>query len=70
METKQILRKIKNDGYCVIGNIFSNKECLNYKESLIKIQNKLKKNKYFKGEADDKGQVVIRDLVLRDPQRF
>ena len=43
METKQILRKIKNDGYCVIGNIFSNKECLNYKESLIKIQNKLKK---------------------------
>ena len=70
METKKILRKIKNDGYCVIGNIFSNKECLNYKESLIKIQNKLKKNKYFKGEADDKGQVVIRDLVLRDPSTF
>ena len=43
METKTILKKIKNDGYCVIGNYFLIR-MFKLQESLIKIQNKQKIN--------------------------
>ncbi len=62
------IKKLKSDGYLIIDNLFNSKECDKYKSNLKKIYNKFKKNKLIEGEKY--GQVIIRDLVMIDPNSF
>lgn len=66
----KIINKIKKDGFCIVKNIISIKQCDYLKKSVQKLSQNLKKNKHFKEEAADSGQMIIRDLVLRDPKSF
>ena len=57
-------------GYCIIENILNKKECFDYLDSIEKLRKLLNKNKYHEDELTNFGQVIIRDLVLRDPKTF
>ena len=39
-------------------------------KSLKNLKKKISNNKYYKDELSESGQIVIRDLVLRDPTKF
>ena len=57
-------------GYCIVENILNKKECFDYLDSIEKLRKLLNKNKYHEDELTKFGQVIIRDLVLRDPKTF
>ena len=68
--SKKIIRNLKKYGFCKIENIFSPKECEKKIKELKILHNKVKKNKNYVDELSKNGQVIIRDLVLRDPKSF
>lgn len=74
MKKNYSVNKIKKylfkDGYCKIDEFLPNKYCENLIKELIKEKLKLEKNKLYKDEASRKGQLIIRDLVLRNPKIF
>ncbi len=65
-----VYKKLRKSGYCIVENFLKNKDCLIFKKSIKKLENSLKKNKKYKDELSINGQVIIRDLVLRDPKHF
>ena len=74
MKKNHSINKIKKflfkDGYCKIDEFLPKKYCENLIKELIKEKIKLEKNKVHKDEASKKGQIVIRDLILRNPKIF
>ena len=67
---KKSIQQLKKNGYFTISNLISKSECRKIKKELIKLNNKLKKNKYFLNEGSRYGQDIIRDLPLREPNVF
>jgi hypothetical protein len=67
---KKINKVINNKGFVIIKNIFSKKYCENLKKEIFLLKNDLKNNPYFKDEGSSKGQFILRDLVLRNPNIF
>jgi ectoine hydroxylase-related dioxygenase (phytanoyl-CoA dioxygenase family) len=74
MKKNHSINKIKKflfkDGYCKIDEFLPKKYCENLIKELIKEKIKLEKNKVHKDESSKKGQIVIRDLILRNPKIF
>ena len=66
----RILKTLYRDGYCVVQDVLSHKKCNKMINSLEKLKNKISKNKHFRDENSKSGQVIIRDLILRDPKSF
>ena len=69
-EINKISRNLINDGYVIKKNLLDARLCLKLKNELISLQNDVKKNQYFIDEGSNKGQFIIRDLVLRKPKIF
>ncbi len=67
---KTVIKKLKKHGYCCVENVISLNECNKKIKALEKLSLNLKKNKNHKDELSKFGQVIIRDLVLRDPNNF
>ena len=74
MKKNYNINKIKKflfkDGYCKIDEFLPKKYCEKLIKELIKEKIKLEKNKLNKDEASKKGQIIIRDLILRNPKIF
>ena len=65
-----IIKEIYSNGYCVVENAISQKKCDKIVSYLEALQKKTSKNKNFRDEVSKYGQVIIRDLVLREPDKF
>ena len=48
----------------------TDKKCNKMVKSLENLKKKVFKNKHYKDECSKLGQIVIRDLVLREPEVF
>ena len=70
IDIKRIKRLLFSNGYFEFKNIFSKKTCNKLITALEKEKIKLSKNKFFKDEASQKGQIIIRDLLFRNPKIF
>ena len=68
--TQKIFKKLNSDGFCIVKNFLDKKSCINFRNKLENLSLKLKKNNKFEDERSDKGQVIIRDIVLRSPDNF
>ena len=66
----KVVNKISSDGYCIVKDVLTKKKSDQLIKSLEKTFFKTKKNKFFSSELSENGQIVIRDLVLRDPKGF
>tara|TARA_B110000037_G_C17077730_1_gene488597 strand:- start:163 stop:1005 length:843 start_codon:yes stop_codon:yes gene_type:complete len=64
------VNEISSEGYCVVKNVITKKKSDQLIKSLEKTFIKTQKNNFFSSELSEYGQVVIRDLVLRDPKAF
>ena len=64
------INKTSLDGYSIVNNVISKKKSDQLIKSLESIYSKTKKNKFFSNELSQNGQIIIRDLVLRDPKNF
>ena len=69
-DISKVTNKISTDGYCIVKNVLTKKKSNQLIKSLEKIFLKTKKNNFFLNESSQYGQIVIRDLVLRDPKGF
>ena len=74
MKKKFIINKIKKklfkDGYCIVENVLTKKQCNAFIENLEKLKDKILNSKNFFDENSHIGQFVLRDLPLRDPKNF
>ena len=68
--TDQHIYQLKKKGYTIISDLISKKECSYLKKKLEILYNNLKKNQSFIDEGSKKGQIIIRDLPLRQPEVF
>ena len=66
----KIVKTLYKEGYCVVNRVLDKKLCDKLIISLEQLKKKISKNKYFKDEHSKSGQVIIRDLILRDPNSF
>lgn len=69
-KVERILKELFKNGYCVINKVLTEKKCNSIIKHLEKLEKKTLKNKNFFDEASDRGQLVIRDLPLRNPNHF
>lgn len=73
MKQNRYLRKITNNlfnnGYVVVENILSHKECKKYIVEIEKINNNIIKNKNYL-DFSKYGQIAIKDLIFLKPQIF
>lgn len=67
---KKITKKIFKDGYYILENFITDKECDIITNNLEKLKKKISLNKKFVDENSKNGQVIIRDLPLRDPKTY
>ena len=72
-----IKKKLYENGYCIVENFLSKLYCDQLIKKIEKIYSKKIKNKFNIEESYRvtdgglrKGQIIIRDLVLRDPKTF
>ena len=70
LEIKKIIKNLFADGYYIVNNVLSIKECDITIQHLDKLKKKIKNNKNFYDEGSKNGQLIIRDLPLRDPKNF
>ena len=68
--TDHYIYQLKKKGYTIISDLISKKECIYLKKKLEELHDDLKKNKNFIDEGSNKGQIIIRDLPLRQPEVF
>ena len=64
------LFELEKKGYSIIQNVIKKKECALLKKKLETLYKNLKKNPHFIDEVSHKGQIIIRDLPIRDPDIF
>ena len=69
-KVKKIIKELLKNGYYVINDVLDLKKCDLIIRNLEKLKKKTLKNKDFFDEATKKGQLIIRDLPLRDPKNF
>lgn len=67
---KKIIKELFKNGYYVINDVLDLNKCDLIIRNLEKLKKKTSKNKDFFDEATKKGQLIIRDLPLRDPKNF
>ena len=67
---QKIIKNLKTNGYSTIGKTISQNICDQAKIDILKLKNNLKKNAKFIDEGSSKGQEIIRDLPLRNPDAF
>ena len=67
---KKIIKELFKNGYYVIYDVLDLNKCDLIIRNLEKLKKKTSKNKDFFDEATKKGQLIIRDLPLRDPKNF
>lgn len=70
LNSSRIINKLFSDGYCVVNNFITKKKCDYLIQNLEKINRNLMENKKFVDENSKNGQVIIRDLPLRNPKIF
>lgn len=70
IKNKKIINNLFKYGYCIVDNVIDAKKCNLIIKNLERLTNKTFKNKYFFNELSQQGQIVIRDLPLRDPKNF
>ena len=70
LKINKIVKNIYKDGYYVVKNVLTDKKCNKMVKSLENLKKKVFKNKHYKDECSKLGQIVIRDLVLREPEVF
>jgi len=70
LQINSIVSGLKRDGYYILNNFLSDKKCNNIKKKLENLYSDIKKNKFYHDERSANGQVIIRDMVLRDPKSF
>ena len=59
IKTKKTISDLFKNGYCVINNVLSIKECETIIKNLKKLKKKVSNNKNFFDEASKKGQLII-----------
>lgn len=64
------LFELEKKGYSILQNVIKKKECDLLKKKLETLYKNLKKNPHFIDEVSHKGQIIIRDLPIRDPDIF
>ena len=69
-KVEKIIKELSRYGFCVINDVLSIKKCNSIKENLEKLLKKTQKNKFFFDEGSERGQLIIRDLPLRDPKNY
>lgn len=69
-KVKQIVKNLFSDGFCIIENYVTKKKCDDLVKNIENLNNSLSKNKNFKDENSRNGQIIIRDLPLRKPEKF
>ena len=67
---KKIVKELFKNGFCVIENIISPQDCNRKIKNLENLKKRIFKNKNFIDENSHNGQLVIRDLPLRDPKSY
>ena len=65
---KNYISKLRSNGYLIVNDVFNQKKCITLKNDLISIYKKLDKKHDIEGKKV--GQIIIRDLVLIDPDKF
>lgn len=70
LKTNKIINKLCSDGYCVVNNFISKKHSNFLIHNLEKMNSELMKKKKFIDENSKNGQIIIRDLPLRDPKVY
>ena len=61
------IKKIKSNGFAIVNDCFTQKQCNILKKEIFSLKKKLNANPYFKDEGSRNGQLIIRDLILRSP---
>lgn len=69
-KTNKIVSELKKNGFAIQKNVISKSKAGKYIKSLEEINKSIRKNKYFLDELSINGQLIIRDLVLRSPNKF
>ena len=64
------IKKIKSNGFAIVNDCFTQKQCNILKKEIFSLKKKLNANAYFKDEGSRNGQLIIRDLILRSPSTF
>lgn len=64
---KNLINKIKNDGYVIIPNVLGKKKCKFYFDAIEKLY---KKNDFNEYNLHQYGQQSLRDLILLNPKTF
>ena len=70
LNVNSVVNNIYKDGYYIAKNVLNERICNRMSKSLKNLKKKISNNKYYKDELSESGQIVIRDLVLRDPTKF
>lgn len=68
--TKKITKDLCKNGYSIVNDFIKKNQCDTIIESLEKLKKSLSKNKKFVDENSKNGQLIIRDLPLRDPKIY
>ena len=68
--TSTTLFELEKKGYSIIQNVLKKEECDLLKNKLEIQYKSLKKNPHFIDEGSHRGQIIIRDLPIRDPNIF
>ena len=70
IRAKKIIKDLFKNGYCIINNVLDTKECDSIIKNLENLKKKIFQNKNFQHERPGRGQLIIRDLPLRDPKNY
>lgn len=69
-DIKKVVKQLRRQGYCVVEDFLGDNSCKKIINNIVKIHNKIKANKNIKNNFSKSGQIIIRDLILRDPKNF
>lgn len=69
-KTNKIVSELKKNGFAIQKNVISKSKAGKYIRSIEEINKSIRKNKYFLDELSINGQIIIRDLILRNPNKF
>ncbi len=69
-KTNNYLKKLMKEGYVIIDNFLSEKKCNFYIKKIEKLLKMIKETNDKLSHSTKEGQVILRDLVLRDPKTF
>jgi ectoine hydroxylase-related dioxygenase (phytanoyl-CoA dioxygenase family) len=65
-----IIKDLFKNGYTIVENILTKKECNKLIVDIERVYEKEKKNPFYFDELTNKGQIIIRDLIFKKPKTF